>query len=177
MKKQYIIATVIFAFVFFIIANARISKAIIESEREFYISEIDSLKIRNVNYFLEIEHLKSTLKHYGIKVTVTMYEPTRGQTDRTPHITADGSSFDIESASTYRWIALSRNLIKRYNNNAPFKYGDWVYVSNAGHKDGMYQVKDTMNKRYKNTADILESVGTTPYKFTHAKLTKVVWSM
>lgn len=177
MKKQIIVAITIFAFVFFVIANARISKSIIESERALYETQIDILHKKSFNQFIEIESLKNTLKEYGLTVVVTMYEPIKAQTDNTPNITADGSIFNIHDASSYNWIALSRDLIKKYNKHAPFKYGDLVYISEAGHKSGLYYVKDTMNIRFKNAVDILETKGTTPYKFANAKLTKVVWNM
>ena len=40
-----------------------------------------------------------------------MYNPTPGQTDRTPNITADGTRINPNKASSYRYIALSRNLL------------------------------------------------------------------
>ena len=39
-------------------------------------------------------------------------------------------------------------------------------------KDGVYQVKDTMNSRFVNRIDILESPGVKPYKFVDAKIKK-----
>ena len=45
-------------------------------------------------------------------------------------------------------------------------------LSGTDGKDGVYQVKDTMNKRFVNRIDILESPGTKPYKFTSAKIKK-----
>ena len=45
-------------------------------------------------------------------------------------------------------------------------------LSGTDGKDGVYQVKDTMNKRFVNRIDILESPGTKPYKFKMAKIKK-----
>ena len=54
----------------------------------------------------------------------------------------------------------------------PFDYGDFILIRDAGHKDGVYQVRDTMNKRFVNRIDILESPGVRPYKFDKASIVK-----
>ena len=51
-------------------------------------------------------------------------------------------------------------------------YGDFIVLKNTDGKDGVYQVKDTMNPRWVNRIDILETPGTEPYKFTDAKIMK-----
>ena len=109
-----------------------------------------------------------------LKVTVTMYHPVPEQTDSTPNITADGTVFRIENASDYRYIAVSQNMLIR--NGGFLDYGDWVVVS-AGEKSGLYQVRDTMNKRWVNRIDILESPGVRPYKYNNASLQKLVYNI
>ena len=42
-------------------------------------------------------------------------------------------------------------------------------------KDGVYQVRDTMNPKWVNYVDILESPGTKPYKFKNADKYKLNW--
>ena len=125
--------------------------------------ENDSLKIRLDNIF-----------EYGIEVDVTMYRPTRQETDSTPNITADGTKIKINEASRYRFVAVSRNLLERWGGF--LNYGDFVLLKDAGHKDGIYRVKDTMNARWVNVVDILESPGTNPYKFKNASLTLLDWT-
>ena len=49
------------------------------------------------------------------------------------------------------------------------RYGDTVCVQ-AGHKTGVYIVRDAMNKRFKHKIDFLESVGTDLYSFDEAML-------
>ena len=109
-----------------------------------------------------------------LKVTVTMYHPVPEQTDSTPNITADGTVFRIENASDYRYIAVSQNMLIR--NGGFLDYGDWVVVS-AGEKSGLYQVRDTMHKRWINRIDILESPGVRPYKYNNASLQKLVYNI
>ena len=109
-----------------------------------------------------------------LKVTVTMYHPVPEQTDSTPNITADGTVFRIENASDYRYIAVSQNMLIR--NGGFLDYGDWVVVS-AGEKSGLYQVRDTMHRRWINRIDILESPGVRPYKYNNASLQKLVYNI
>lgn len=101
------------------------------------------------------------------EVTVTMYHPVPEQTDSTPNITADGTRFTINKASQYRYVAVSRNMLKRWGGF--LDYGDYIWVE-AGSKSGVYQVRDTMNPRFVNYIDILESPGTRPYKYDNAKM-------
>ena len=106
----------------------------------------------------------------GMHVTVTMYQPVRRQTDSTPNILADGTRIRTKEASNYKFIAVSRNLLKRWGGF--LDYGDFVLLKGTDHKDGVYQVRDTMNKRWVNRIDILESVHVKPYKFEKAKIIK-----
>ena len=115
----------------------------------------------------ELEEILDIDKH---NVTVTMYNPTPSQTDRTPNITADGTRINPNKASSYRYIALSRNLLKRWG--GPFDYGDYVVIEGAGIYDGVYQVKDTMNPRFTNRVDILRSRDSKHFKYTNVTLYK-----
>ena len=134
------------------------------------------LKNQNIqleSFVRENIKLKEKLNKYeteGMIVTVTMYQPVRYQTDSTPNILADGTRIKTEQASNYKFIAVSRNLLKRWG--GWLDYGDFILLLGTGHKDGVYQVKDTMNPRFVNRVDILESPGVKPYKFDKAKILK-----
>ena len=110
---------------------------------------------------------------HQLKVTVTMYHPVPEQTDSTPNVTADGTVFRIENASDYRYIAVAQNMLVR--NGGFLDYGDWVVVD-AGKKSGLYQVRDTMARRWTNRIDILESPGVVPYKYDNGSLRKLVYN-
>lgn len=121
----------------------------------------------------EKQRLSERLNEYeteGMNVTVTMYQPVSYQTDSTPNILADGTRIRTQSASDYKFIAVSRNLLKRYGGWLDF--GDFVILKGTDGKDGVYQVRDTMNKRWVNRIDILESINVKPYKFEKAKIIK-----
>ena len=87
------------------------------------------------------------------KVTVTTYNPTRQQCDSTPNITADGTRINPRKATQYRYVALSRDLLSRWG--GPFEYGDYIVIEGTNGRDGIYQVRDTMNPRWTNRVDIL----------------------
>ena len=121
----------------------------------------------------ENKRLAEKLDEYeteGMHVTVTMYHPVREQTDSTPNILADGTRIRTQEASNYKFIAVSRNLLKRWG--GWLDYGDFVLLKGTKDKDGVYQVRDAMNARFVNRIDILESPGTKPYKFDSAKIVK-----
>jgi len=137
-----------------------------EKYKDIYRKEINKLKYENT----QLKEKYAEIKLEGLDVTVTMYHPTRGQTDSTPNILADGTHIKIHQASEYKYIAVSRNLLKRWG--GWLDYGDFLVLTGTDGKDGVYQVKDTMNARFVNRVDILESPGTKPYKFENAKILK-----
>jgi len=84
-----------------------------------------------------------------IIVTATTYRPTEGETDTTPNITASGFKIDLNNPKRHKIIAVSRDLKRKW----PF--GSKVYIKGVGKHDGIYIVRDVMNKRYKKRIDIL----------------------
>ena len=134
---------------------------------------LENKNVQLENYVRENIELKNKLNKYeteGMNVTVTMYQPVRYQTDSTPNILADGTRIKTEQASNYKFIAVSRNLLKRWG--GWLEYGDFILLIGTEHKDGVYQVKDTMNPRFVNRIDILESPGVKQYKYENARILK-----
>ena len=101
-------------------------------------------------------------------VTVTMYNPSVGQTDSTPNQTADGTIINPKRATEYRYIALSRDLIARWG--GPFEYGDYVMLKGTDGYDGIYQVRDTMASKFINRVDILLTEGSKQFRFENITL-------
>ena len=165
MKKNFLIFLTIF-----MLFNGLVWDKLFKGYREYYMTTIDSLEDDRVRLQLRIDELENGIRLDGLDVTVTMYHPVRHQTDRTPNILADGTKITIHKASEYKYIAVSRNLLKRWG--GWLDYGDFIILTGTDGKDGVYQVKDTMNKRFVNRIDILESPGVKPYKFTDAKIKK-----
>ena len=149
-----------------VFVNGFVSINILEKNKRYYTSLMKTIKEENVALTKTLAELKSE----GMAVIVTMYQPVRGQTDSTPNILADGTRIKTELASNYKFIAVSRNLLTRFG--GWLDYGDFVLLKGTTGKDGVYQVRDTMNKRFVNYIDILESPGVKPYKFEKAKIIK-----
>ncbi len=161
MKKYFIIFLT-----FFTMFNGYIWICLFEDYKDIYKKQIEELQNENTLLREQVAEIKLE----GMNVTVTMYHPTRYQTDSTPNVLADGTRITVHRASEYKYIAVSRNLLKRWG--GWLDYGDFIVLKGTDGKDGVYQVKDTMNKRFVNRIDILETPGTKPYKFENAKITK-----
>ena len=124
------------------------------------------LELENDN---NCDHLEYTNK-ISYKVTVTTYNPTVEQCDDTPNITADGTKIKPWKATSYRYVALSRDLLSRWG--GPFDYGDFVIIEGTGSWDGIYQVRDTMNPKWVNRVDILTT--NSRFKYTNITLYKYI---
>ena len=160
--------------VFITLMNGFVSVNMFTNQSKFYSEEVDKLLVENVNLHDDL----SEFYKYGIEVDVTMYQPVYPQTDSSPNITADGTRIKISRASEYKFVALSRNLLKRWG--GPFDYGDFILIkgTTGEHKDGIYQVRDTMNSKWVNMVDILESTHVKPYKYANAQIFKTTsWTL
>ena len=93
---------------------------------------------------------------FHVLETLTIYNPLSGQCDSSPLITANNSHIDLDklSRNEIRWMALSRDLLKRWNGE--FNYGDTIQVQAGDPEiDGLWVVNDSMNKRFKDRGDLL----------------------
>jgi 3D (Asp-Asp-Asp) domain-containing protein len=113
----------------------------------------------------KVSKLENGTNVISFKVTVTTYNPTKAQCDNTPNITADGTKIKTWKASSYRYVALSRDLLSRWG--GPFEYGDYIIIEGTDDRDGVYQVRDTMNPKWTNRVDIL----TTNSRFKYNNIT------
>ena len=116
----------------------------------------------------ECQDIKDGNGTFRTHVTLTMYHPTKNQTDSTPNITADGTKINIWKASEYRYVAVSRDLLSRWG--GPLNYGDWIVIEGAGKNRGVYQVRDTMNPKWTKRVDVLKTPGTKQFKYDNITL-------
>jgi 3D (Asp-Asp-Asp) domain-containing protein len=87
-------------------------------------------------------------------VTVTSYNPAVAQTDSDPCTGAAGIDLCRRSREGGKVIALSQDLVG-HSSWKPFRYGDLIRLtSKTPGCSGDFIVLDTMNKRFKNRADI-----------------------
>jgi len=99
---------------------------------------------------------------------MTIYSPTNSETDSTPDLTASGFKIDIDNPSKHRIIAVSRDL-KRNG----WGFNKKVRIRKAGRYNGVYTIKDLMNKRYKKTIDILVDEDHKPVKLKNVEITLI----
>jgi hypothetical protein len=104
-----------------------------------------------------------------VEVIGTYYNPVSGQCDDSPLITADNSKINLKGLKErdFRWVALSRDLIKRWG--GPFDYGDTVYVHHSNSQvRGLWIVHDCMNRRFRKRIDFLvHEKNSFPHKTHH----------
>jgi 3D (Asp-Asp-Asp) domain-containing protein len=100
-------------------------------------------------------------------VTLTTYSPTLQECDSTPNITASGFKINLKNPKKHRIIAVSRDLKKKW------KFGTRVRIKNAGKYNGIYTVKDVMNKRYKNRIDLLIGEDDKHTRIKNVKIVKI----
>jgi 3D (Asp-Asp-Asp) domain-containing protein len=79
-----------------------------------------------------------------VPAVATGYSSAHDETDASPWITA------TETHTRPGVIALSRDLLQTFTEDAPFDYGDVVLVAGVG----VFRVEDTMNARWTGRADI-----------------------
>lgn len=108
---------------------------------------------------------------------LTVYNPSQAQCDQTPLITASNSRINTDELKkqNIRWMALSRDLLKRWKGS--FHYGDTVLVTAGDPQiDGLWVIKDTMNKRYKKRGDLLFDTDVRNLgKWKSVAVSKVTW--
>jgi len=113
-------------------------------------------------------------KSYVLK-TLTVYNPTHKQCDNTPFITASNAKIDTLKLRNQklRWMALSRNLLKRWK--GVFSYGDTVRLYTGDPDiDGLWIIQDNLNKRYRDRGDLLFDRTIRTYgRWKNAKIYKV----
>ena len=169
--KKIIKITVFIGFIimglFVITQNNEIRQ--LKHQEQHQLDFLDTLQIELDSLRFEIRDLLERMDSIPtpINVKATMYHPVEEQCDDTPLITADGSKICPINVSDWNWIAVSQDLLVK--NGGFLNYGDKVYVKGT-HKDGVYIVRDCMNKRKTFQIDILESIGTSQYKYDEVEI-------
>jgi len=78
---------------------------------------------------------------------------------------------NLEDPESHRIIAMERTMMKQYN----LSYGDLVKIEGTEDRDGVYQIQDTMNKRFKgkHKIDILINNDSEIGKWNNVKVYKL----
>lgn len=91
---------------------------------------------------------KHLWKEIADDVVVTVYNATKEQCNADNHITASGFKLDLNDVGSHKIVAVERTFMAEHG----LQYGDLVKIEGTykGLQDGVYQIQDTMNKRYAN---------------------------
>lgn len=119
-------------------------------------------------YILICLGLILSLQSYGSKslftthVTITTYNAVRSQCDRSPLITADGTKIDHRKLKSgeQKIVAISRDLLYA------IPLGSIIDIEGYGR----YEVRDTMNSRFKHSIDILQHSSKKNFKKNNIKI-------
>jgi len=170
------IYNIILLLALFILTNYSIN---INKEKAIIDNKLEQLKLNQTNqgeildtFAQKIEDNEDLIEsifdiQFHSNVVATMYHPVPSQTDDTPNITADGTVIEIDNASDYRYIAVSRDLHRRYGGD--FNFDDIVYIR-SDELTGFFIIKDLMNARFTSRIDFLHSPDTPPFKLVDVEL-------
>ena len=100
------------------------------------------------------------------KVHATVYHAVPEQTNEDPGHTAFMFKLDLKNPFKHRIIAVSRDLLDKYPN------GTKVYVTGTDY-DGVYTVRDKMNRRWTKRIDILINKGMRLGSWSNARIRKI----
>lgn len=101
-------------------------------------------------------------------VIVTVYNAVPAQCNRDFGVTASMFYLDLYDVEAHRIIAMERTFMKSLG----LVYGDIVKIEGTGKYDGIYQIQDTMNKRFagQHKIDILVNENIKYGKWNNVKI-------
>ena len=102
---------------------------------------------------------------------VTVYHAKKSQCNNDIQHTASMFKLNLTNPESHKIIAMERTMMKQYG----LRYGDLIKIEGTGERDGVYQLQDTMNKRFKNKhkVDILINDGSQIGKWNNVKIFKL----
>ena len=102
----------------------------------------------------------------------TVYHVTPEQCNNDIKNTASMFQLNLEDPESHKIIAMERTMMKQYG----LKYGDLVKIEGTGSRDGVYQIQDTMNKRFagKHKIDFLINLDSKIGKWNNVKVYKLM---
>jgi len=86
-----------------------------------------------------------------LDVEMTAYEPVESQTDDTPYVVASGKRITEKEIKGLNIVAISRDLLQKFDPEAPLKLGDTIWISVI--------IEDVMHERFTNSVDLLMEEG------------------
>lgn len=102
---------------------------------------------------------------------ITVYHAKKEQCNDDIQHTASMFSLNLQDPESHRIVAMERTMMKQYG----LHYGDLIKIEGTGSRDGVYQIQDTMNKRFKglHKIDILINNDSNIGKWNNIKVYKL----
>lgn len=175
MKANYLLFSVLamFTFIYTLCFVASCNNAIGNSEIAYIVEDvsIEECIMEEVVEDVEVETDNNVYTPWVLAasdVVTTVYNAVAGQCDSTPNYTASGFKLNLKDVESHRVIAMERTFMKELG----LKYGDVVKIEGVGKYDGIWQIQDTMNKRFagQHKIDLLVDRSVRLGKWTNVKL-------
>lgn len=105
-------------------------------------------------------------------VETTVYHAKESQCNSDVQNTASMFKLNLTNPESHKIIAMERTMMQQYG----LKYGDLVKIEGTNSRDGVYQIQDTMNKRFagKHKIDILINNKSKIEKWDNVKIYKLL---
>lgn len=171
MKVNYILFVVIsmFSLIYSCCLISSCTKATCNSKVTFIENSNDIItEVENDNVVNTDNNVYTPWVLVASDVVTTVYNAVPNQCDSTPNYTASGFKLDLTNVAAHKIIAMERTFMKELG----LKYGDVVKIEGTGKYDGVWQIQDTMNKRYagQHKIDLLVDKSIKLGKWTNIKL-------
>lgn len=147
MKVNYILFAVIsmFTLIYTCCLTSSCTKAISNSNVTYVENSNDIItEVENDNVVDTDNNVYTPWVLAASDVVTTVYNAVPNQCDSTPNYTASGFKLDLTNVAAHKIIAMERTFMKELG----LKYGDVVKIEGTGKYDGVWQIQDTMNKRF-----------------------------
>ena len=147
MKVNYILFVVIsmITLIYSCCLVGSCTKATCNSKVTFVVNNNDiNTEVENENVVNTDNNVYTPWVLAASDVVTTVYNAVPNQCDSTPNYTASGFKLDLTNVAAHKIIAMERTFMKELG----LKYGDVVKIEGTGKYDGVWQIQDTMNKRF-----------------------------
>lgn len=115
-----------------------------EETKEAVLSAIEDMPSNEINVRQKANPVLKDWKLADNKTLATVYNAKPSQCNSDFGKTASMFRLNLDNVSSQRIIAMERTFMQKLG----LKYGDVVYIEGTGKYDGVWQIQDTMNKRF-----------------------------
>lgn len=176
-ESKIVKLSIIFLILFIILVIISGISALFESKISSLGSLQESIRADILNYKNDIdqtnlinalkEQLNNAISREFHVVDATVYQLVPEQCDDSPDVLACNERVKIELAGKYRYLAISQDMHKR--NGGHYEFGDLVEIRGCINEqyNGIWVVKDLMNKKWKQRIDFMVDLDALPIKETN----------